>query len=247
MLNKKFLFFAIFALILGTTPFAVHQTASASSPTFVDDHHHGDHHDGDDDGDDDDNDHHGPQLLVDNDKVQCPNAQYTSIQTAVNAAPAGATINVCPGTYPETVRIAKPLTVRGIRVGNENLILINPVIGAGNTSSLSSGGPVAAIVLVEKTSNVTLDDLTVDGANNTLGSTCGGPDFVGIFYRNASGRVTNSAVRNIRLFPDTALGCQVGVGIFAQSGNEVNVHRGARLEVFNTSVHDYQKNGITGQ
>lgn len=243
MLTKKFLFFAVLALILGTTPFAVHQTASASSTVFVDDHHDGDHHDGDDD-DDDDNDHHGPQLLVDNDKVQCPNAQYTSIQAAVNAAPAGATINVCPGTYPETVRIAKSLTVRGIRVGNLNLILINPVIGAGNTTSLSSAGPVAAIVLVEKTSNVTLDDLTVDGANNTLGG-CG-TDFVGIFYRNASGKVTNSAVRNIRLFPDGLLGCQAGVGIFAQSGNEINVARGARLEVSNTSVHDYQKNGITG-
>jgi len=159
----------------------------------------------------------------------------------VNAAPAGATINVCPGPYPETVRINKPLTVRGIRVGNENLILIKPVIGAANTTSLSSSGAVAAIVLVEKTSNVTLDDLTVDGASNTLGCAT---DFVGIFYRNASGRVTNSAVRNIRLFPD--IGCQVGVGIFAQSGNEPNVRRGARLEVTNTSVHDYQKNGISG-
>lgn len=244
MLNKKFLFFTVLALILGTTPFAVHQTASASATTLIDDHHDGDHHDGDDDDDDDDNDHHGPQLLVDNDKVQCPNAQYTSIQAAVTAAPAGATINVCPGTYPETVRIAKPLTVRGIRVGNLNLILINPAIAAGNTTSLSSSGPVAAIVLVEKTSNVTLDDLTVDGANNTLAG-CG-TDFIGIFYRNASGRVTNSAVRNIRLFPDGLLGCQTGVGIFAQSGNEINVVRGARLEVSNTSVHDYQKNGITG-
>ncbi|HEV7797350.1 MAG TPA: NosD domain-containing protein, partial [Pyrinomonadaceae bacterium] len=42
------------------------------------------------------------------------------------------------------------------------------------------------------------------------------------------------------------LGCQAGVGIFAQSGNQINVPRGARLEVSNTSVHDYQKNGITG-
>jgi hypothetical protein len=204
------------------------------------DHHDGDHHD----GDDDDDDNHGAQLLVDNDKVQCPNAQFTSIQAAVNAAPAGAVINVCPGTYPETVRISKRLTVRGIRVGNENLILINPAIAAGNTSSLSSGAPVAAIVLVERTFNVTLDDLTVDGANNTIGG-CG-LNLVGIFYRNASGRIKNSAVRNIRLFPDALLGCQSGLGIFAQSGNEPGVQRGARLEVVNTSVHDYQKNGITG-
>jgi hypothetical protein len=200
-----------------------------------------DRHNGDDD-DEDDNGHHGPQLLVDNDHAQCPNAQFTSIQAAVNAAPPGATINVCPGTYPETVRIAKPLTVRGIRVGNENLILINPPIAAANTTSLN-GPPIAAIVLVERTSNVTLDDLTVDGANNLINGCA--PDFMGIFYRNASGKITNSAVRNIRL--TTGLfGCQSGEAIFAQSGNEINVPRGARLEVSNTSVHDYQKNGITG-
>src|SRR3979411_2981206 len=114
MLNKQFLFFVLLALLLGTRHFAVHQKTFASSATLVDDHHDGD----DDDGND--NDNHGPQLLVDNDHAQCPNAQYTTIQSAVDAAPAGATINVCPGTYPETVRINKPLTVRGIRVGNEN-------------------------------------------------------------------------------------------------------------------------------
>jgi hypothetical protein len=240
MLNKKFLLFAILALVFGTVPIAVHQTASANASTILDDHH-----DGDDDDDDDNNGgNHGPQLLVDNDKVQCPNAQYTTIQQAVTAAPPGATINVCPGSYPETVRINKPLTVRGIRVGNENLVVINPAIAATNTSSLYSGSLTAAIVIVERTSNVTLDNLTVDGINNTVGG-CG-PDFVGIFYRNASGKVTNSAVRNIRLFPDALLGCQAGVGIFAQSGNEVGARRGARLEVTNTSVHDYQKNGISG-
>jgi hypothetical protein len=236
MLNKKFLLFAILALVFGTVPFAVHQTAAAKSAPLIDDHHGGD------DDDENDNGNHGAQLLVDNDKVQCPNAQYTSIQAAVTAAPPGATINVCPGTYPETVRIAKPLTVRGIRVGNENLILINPPIAAANTSSLN--GPLAAaIILVERTSNVTLDDLTVDGANNLINGCT--PDFIGIFYRNASGKITNSAVRNIKL--TAALGgCQSGEAIFAQSGNEINVARGARLEVSNTSVHDYQKNGITG-
>jgi hypothetical protein len=243
MLNKKFLFFAMLALVLGTTPFAVHQTAAARTMTNVDDHHDGDHHDGDDD-DDDDDDNHGAQLLVDNDKVQCPNAQFTSIQAAVTAAPAGAVIKVCPGTYPETVRISKSLTVRGIRVGNQNLILINPPIAAANTTSLATGNPLAAIVLVDRNATVTLDDLTVDGANNLIGGCA--PNLAGIFYRNASGKIKNSAVRNIRLFPDAQLGCQSGFGILAQSGNEVNVRRGARLEVANTSVHDYQKNGITG-
>lgn len=236
MTNRKFLFFAMLALILGMSAFGVQQTTAAKTALNLDGGHHGDH------DDDDDDDDHAPKLLVDNDKVQCPNAQYTSIQAAVNAAPNGAVILVCPGTYPEEVRVAKPLTIRGIRVGNENLALIMPPVAVANTTSFG-GTPTAAIVLVEKTSGVTLDNLTVDGASNVLGG-CG-VNIVGIYYRNASGKVVNAAVRNIRLFPDALLGCQTGLGIYAQAGIEPGVPRRARLDVLNSSVHDYQKNGIT--
>ncbi len=51
--------------------------------------------------------------LVDDDLVQCPKAQYMSIQDAVNAASPGGTIKVCPGTYHEHVDIDKPLRVIG--------------------------------------------------------------------------------------------------------------------------------------
>ncbi len=40
---------------------------------------------------------------VDDDKVQCPSAGFTTIQGAVNAAGPGDTINVCRGTYTEDV------------------------------------------------------------------------------------------------------------------------------------------------
>jgi parallel beta-helix repeat protein len=46
------------------------------------------------------------ELVVDKDLVQCPNAQYTSIQAAVLDAAPGATIEVCPDTYGEEVAIA---------------------------------------------------------------------------------------------------------------------------------------------
>ena len=52
-------------------------------------------------------------FVVDDNGVQCPTAQYTSIQTAVNAAPAGATIKVCPGTYQGPVLVTKALTIVG--------------------------------------------------------------------------------------------------------------------------------------
>lgn len=46
-------------------------------------------------------------FVVDNDRVDCPRADFTSIQAAVTAADPGSTILVCPGTYYEQVTIAK--------------------------------------------------------------------------------------------------------------------------------------------
>jgi hypothetical protein len=48
------------------------------------------------------------KFVVDDDKVQCPNAAYTTITAAVAAAPGGSTVLVCEGTYEEHVVIATP-------------------------------------------------------------------------------------------------------------------------------------------
>jgi hypothetical protein len=45
-------------------------------------------------------------VVVDDDRAQCHNAQYTSIQDAVNAVGPGTRIDVCAGTYAEEVLIA---------------------------------------------------------------------------------------------------------------------------------------------
>jgi parallel beta-helix repeat protein len=54
-------------------------------------------------------------FVVDDNLAQCPDAQYTSIQAAVLAAPAGETIEVCAGEYHEEVTIAGPAK-NGLRV-----------------------------------------------------------------------------------------------------------------------------------
>lgn len=191
------------------------------------DHDHG--HDDDDD--------HGRTLLVDDDKVQCPNATFTTIQSAVLAASSGDRINVCPGTYHEQVKVTRRLTIQGIAVGNQNLAVIMPTGALVNSSSLTSAGPIAAIVLVEGTDKVTLNNLTIDGSTNGI-SGCG-IDLVGIYYRNASGEIDNVAVRNTRLGP-ADFGCQSGQGIFVQSGNG----KRSRVDISDSSIHDYQKTGI---
>lgn len=47
----------------------------------------------------------GPTFVVDNDRAECRNADFMSIQAAVTAAPPGSTILVCTGTYHESVNI----------------------------------------------------------------------------------------------------------------------------------------------
>src|SRR5271170_432364 len=71
--------------------------------------------------------HSQPAILVDDDKVQCPSAAYTTIQSAVNAANPGDRIHVCAGTYPEQVTINKSLTIDA-----DNGALVVPAAMTGN-------------------------------------------------------------------------------------------------------------------
>ena len=158
---------------------------------------------------------------------------YTTITEAIDDAVAGDKIIVCPGVYAEQIEITKALTITGVRGAT-----VKPNPAVANTSSLFSGAPIAAIVLVDGATNVIIDQLTIDGSTSGL-SGCG-TNFVGIFYRNGSGTVKNAAVKNIYLGAGSE-GCQAGLGIFAQSGDSGS----SSLTVIGTSVHDYQKNGIT--
>ncbi|WP_446218647.1 right-handed parallel beta-helix repeat-containing protein [Micromonospora sp. IBHARD004] len=54
-----------------------------------------------------------PKVVVDDDRAQCADADYTSISEAVHEAPPGAVVQVCPGRYREWVVVDKPLTIRG--------------------------------------------------------------------------------------------------------------------------------------
>jgi len=171
--------------------------------------------------------------VVGTNPAECPGAQFSTIQAAVNAAQPGTIIRICPGTYPEQVSIMKPLSLRG-----DNGVVIQPTNVTANSTGTSSGQPIAAIILVQNATDVDIRDVIVDGTNS--GITQCAPDLVGIIYRNASGEVRRVAVRNVKL-SENLNGCQSGSAILVQSGGGGT----SVVEIKDSSIHDYQKNGIT--
>ena len=167
---------------------------------------------------------------------------YPDIQQAVNSVPAGSTIQVCPGSYPQQVVINKDLIIKGIASGNQGAAIITVPAGGlvQNTASLATGRPIAAQLLVQApASTVTVTNLTIDGSNN--GITGCDPNPIGIYYQNASGTISHSTVLNEVLGAGLE-GCQSGLGIFAQSGGGGS----SVVNINNNHVENYQKNGITG-
>lgn len=95
----------------------------------------------------------GPRpFVVDDDKLDCPNAEYTSIQAAVDAAPPGATIHVCAGIYHERVTITK----------DRLRLLVKGVSGGAVVDGDMIAGSVATL-WVQNASGVTIEGFTVRG------------------------------------------------------------------------------------
>jgi len=175
----------------------------------------------------------GAQLVVDDDKVECPNAGFTHIQDAIDAASPGDVIHVCKGTYVEQVAIRKSLTIDA-----DNGAILMPSAMQANTTSLFDAAPIATALLVADATGVSISGLTVDGINSGI-SQCA-PDLIGISFQNASGDLERVAVHNFKLAASLN-GCQSGTGIFVQSGNGGV----SKVEIEHCTVHDFQKNGIT--
>ena len=165
-----------------------------------------------------------------------PGTHYTTIQAAVNA-PGVTTVEVCPGTYPEQVTITANLTLKGIASGTSDAAVVVVPAGGLKANGVTDifGDPTAAQILVQN-ATVTISHITVDGANDGL-TDCS-VDAIGIYYQNASGTITDNAVRNV-LLPPALQGCQDGLAI------NVDSTTGSSVTVSNNSVRNYDKNGIT--
>ena len=76
----------------------------------------------------------------------CKKGAFNTIGDAIAAAPAGSTINVCPGLYIEQLVISKAVNLHGICVGNScQSTVATPSGGLLTTSSLRYGTVAAQI------------------------------------------------------------------------------------------------------
>ena len=181
---------------------------------------------------------------------------YTSFQTisaAVNAASvAGTTIYVCPGTYPEQVLITKKVILEGVVSGNSKAAIITAPTGGmvANATSTYGGPAIEAQILVQNTTGVTIEDLTIDASGSNLESLGCDGNPIGIFYQNASGTITRNSVIN-DILSDGLTGCQSGLGIYVESGATTvqpnpSAYFPSTVTISYNNVANYQKNGITG-
>lgn len=187
----------------------------------------------------------GPTVVVDANATPCVTqffAHYTTIQAAINGSGPGATILVCPGMYPEQITIPQSKTLRGVTVPNANngagagaAVITVPVGGALAGNSF----PWTAQVLIEAT-NVTLDDLTIDGTG-VLPNDCTAPDIAGIvFAAGSSGTVRRAALRN----QNEANGPNGSNG-FCGAAIVVNQGIAGTVTIENSSVRAFGAEGIT--
>ncbi len=168
--------------------------------------------------------------------TQCPNAQYSKIADAVNAANPGDVIEVCPALYAEQLLIAKPLTIRGISTGGFGRVLIQP-----STMANVGGLPFQAVITAMNTTGVTIENLVIDASQNALSGCAVG--LAGIHFYKASGSVNYNSITGARLanttscatlFPGTGFGIRVEA---TQAGPYT-------VSIQHNSIHDFTRDGI---
>jgi Bacterial Ig domain len=174
------------------------------------------------------------QLVVDDDKLECPSAGYTTIAAAVAAAQAGDTISVCHGVYREgpsgpgatSLMIEKSLTIKGEGAGR---VYVGPTgdLAAAAPNLRDSAGNIISVAGAE----VNISGITVFGANRHVEA--------GIHYRNADGIV--SSVEIVDMARAGMYDGVTGVGLFAW-GNEADNLRSVTLS--DSLVESYDAAGV---
>jgi hypothetical protein len=189
-------------------------------------------------------DDHGRTLRVDDDRAQCPDAQYTSIQAAVAAAQQNDTIVVCPGTYAEQVRIQTH--------AKDGLKLVSQKPQQAVIQSPPVQTSPKAIVLIDGADHVSFVGFTVKGpfVEPGCGSPIPGGDpsnpvidvHKGVYVRTGSREtILGNHITQIQNSNPALFGCQDGIAV--QIGRKAESAAASALVASNV-IDDYQKGGV---
>ncbi len=125
----------------------------------------------------------------------CKSAAYSSVQSAVAAAPSGGTVVVCRGTFTEDVIVSAPLTL----TGEHGAVIHGSSTANGMCDQLGAKGPGSAPCLAAitiKSSDVKVEGLKVTGA---IGE--------GIL---ATGSLAGGSISHVTIADDTVVGNDTG-------------------------------------
>ena len=165
------------------------------------------------------------QRTVDDDRAQCPTAEFTSIQAAVQSAAPNDTVRVCAGTYQETVTVDKAGLKLFSSPRQKAVIKAPPVIPT----------PTGAIVDITAP-EVELRGFTITGPG---GGPCASLQY-GVFVGNGgSADIRDNRITEIRDNPFG--GCQNGVAV--RVGSQFLGEEG-HATIFGNFIDRYQKGGI---
>ncbi len=160
---------------------------------------------------------------------------YTTISSAIAAAPVNSTITVAAGTYPEQLVINKNLTITGAGASSTT-------IKAPNTGLVATviDSDRYAVVDIKGGATVSISGVTISGTFG-LANGCV-PDYYGVFvYEISTINLSNVRITAIKEQDPSLFGCQNGIGILTGSSGLASV---GNANLTNVTIDDYQKGGI---
>lgn len=149
-------------------------------------------------------------FVVDDDNVQCPSAQFHTLNAALAGAQPGDEITLCAGTYAEQITMTTAHPIHGVPDG-----FTLPVIAPTTMPQFVQSGanPVAAAIAIDG-AVVRIENVVID-LSHVQGLACS-PIVAGMYLRNVRGALLNVTLRGAGV-PGRA-DCDSGVGLIVDAG-----------------------------
>jgi hypothetical protein len=179
-------------------------------------------------------------LTVDDNKVQCPSAGYTSIKSAVAAAADGDTINVCVGSYAGPITLDKSVNLNS--VSRRSAEIDAPATQADPRDD-------AVVTVVGSGVAAKVQRFVINAKSATAQGGCAGQLYGVHVVEGASATINDNEIADARDSDNSLLGCQHGLAIafggkYATDGaGTVARTNGSGIAIRN-DITGYQKGGV---